>query len=174
VSYDPLKNFARSTVATAPSPANSGTSLVLATGDGALFPDPATLGAFNVVIWPANTDPTPANAEVVRVTARATDTLTITRATESSSARTVVVGDSIALAVTAKTLTDLEAGASLVDKQTFTADGTWTKPAGATWVRVTCIGAGGGGGAGSNSAGSANAGGSGGNGGNGKVIVESW
>lgn len=46
--------------------------------------------------------------------------------------------------------------------QTFTSDGTWNKPIGASFVRVVCIGAGGGGGGGTNGA---NAGGSGGGGG---------
>lgn len=100
---DALKNFAYSTVATAPSPATSGTSLVVAAGEGARFPT----APFNAVVWPANTQPLPTNAEVVRVTVVSTDTLTITRAQESSSARSIVVGDQIAAAITSKVLTDL-------------------------------------------------------------------
>lgn len=38
------------------------------------------------------------------------------------------------------------AHAALVDRQVFTASGTWTKPPGCTWVEVIAIGAGGGGG----------------------------
>lgn len=102
--YDTHKNFAYSTVATAPSPATSGTSLVVAAGQGTLFPTVP----FNATIWPASSRPTTTNAEVVRVTAISTDTLTITRAQESSSARTVVVGDQIAATITAKSLTDIE------------------------------------------------------------------
>ncbi len=98
------KNFAVSTVATAPSPATSGTSLVVAAGQGTRFP----AAPFNAVVCPANAQPTPANAEVVRVTAVSTDTFTITRAQESSSARTVVAGDRVYAGVTAKTLADLE------------------------------------------------------------------
>lgn len=101
---DAHKNFAYSTVATAPSPASSGTSLIVQAGDGAKFPTPP----FNAVIWPAGTQPLASNAEVVRVTAIATDTLTITRAQEGSSARSVVVGDQISAAITAKLLTDIE------------------------------------------------------------------
>jgi len=101
---DAHKNFARSTVATAPSPASSGTSLVVASGDGTKFP----AVPFNAVIAPAGQEPTAANAEVVRVTAISTDTFTITRAQESSSARTVLVGDEIIAGITAKTLTDAE------------------------------------------------------------------
>ena len=63
---------------------------------------------FNAVIWPVSVQPLASNAEIVRVTAIATDTLTITRIQESTSARTVVVGDQFAAAITAQTLTDAE------------------------------------------------------------------
>jgi parallel beta-helix repeat protein len=101
---DAHKNFAYSTVATAPSPASSGTSLVVAAGEGALFP----AVPFNATVWPTGTNPLSTNAEIVRVTNIATDTLTITRAQESSGARTVVVGDQIAATITAQTLTVAE------------------------------------------------------------------
>jgi hypothetical protein len=61
-----------------------------------------------MTIWPAASKPDPANAEIVRVTVVSTDTLTITRAQESTSARTVIVGDQVAATITAKTLTDIE------------------------------------------------------------------
>lgn len=101
---DARKNFAITTVATAPSPATSGTSLVVAAGAGAKFP----AAPFNAVIWPTGANPTDANAEVVRVTAKSTDTFTIVRAQESSSARTVIVGDQIMQAATDKTFLDIE------------------------------------------------------------------
>lgn len=104
MSLDARKNFAVSTVATAPVTPTAGTSLVLAAGDGAKFP----AAPFNAVIWPTGANPTSTNAEIVRVTVKSTDTLTITRAQESSSARTVVVGDQIMQAVTSKSLTDIE------------------------------------------------------------------
>lgn len=91
-----LKNFAYSTVATAPSPASSGTSLVVQSGDGTKFPSTS----FQAVIWPAGAQPTSTNAEVVTVSNISTDTFTITRAQESSSARTVLVGDQIAANLT--------------------------------------------------------------------------
>jgi hypothetical protein len=100
---DAYRNFSYSTVATAPSPATTGTSLVVFAGDGSKFP----AVPFNAVIWPTGQQPTVTNAEIVRVTNRATDTLTITRTQESTSARTVVVGDQIAAAFTAKLLDDL-------------------------------------------------------------------
>lgn len=104
MSFDAHANFAISTVATAPSPASSGTSLVVQAGDGAKFP----AAPFNCTVWPAGAQATQANAEIVRVTAISTDTFTITRAQESSSARSIVVGDQIALTITAKDLADLE------------------------------------------------------------------
>jgi hypothetical protein len=103
--YDGHKNFAFSAVATAPSPATSGTTLVVTAADGAKFP----AVPFNATIKPANTNPTSANAEIVRVTTVSTDTLTITRAQEGTSARTVIVGDEIYAGPTSKTLTDAEA-----------------------------------------------------------------
>ncbi len=106
---DAHANLAYSTVATAPSPATSGTSLVVSSGHGTRFP----AAPFNATIWPTGEIATPANAEIVRVTAISTDTLTITRAQESTSARTVIVGDQIAATITAKTLTDVEAGTNL-------------------------------------------------------------
>jgi len=107
---DAYKNFAYSTVATAPSPAASGTSLVLASGDGAKFPTPP----YNVVIWPTGANPLTTNAEIARCTALATDTMTLTRAQEATSARSVLVGDQIAAVITKKWLDDLLAGLATV------------------------------------------------------------
>jgi hypothetical protein len=98
------KNLAVSTVATAPSPATTGTSLEVAAGEGVRFPD----APFNVTVAPASGLPTPANSEIVRVTDVSTDTLTIDREEEGSSARTIAVGDRVWAGVTAKTLQDLE------------------------------------------------------------------
>jgi|SRR5579872_1684419 len=105
MTFDPHANFAASTVATAPSPAASGNSLVVHAGDGAKFP---ASGSFNVVICPAGAIPTTANAEIARCTNVATDTLTITRAQEGTSARTVLVGDQIFVVASVKVFTDIE------------------------------------------------------------------
>lgn len=104
IAFDAHKNFSYSTVLTAPSPASSGTSLVVQSGDGAKFP----AVPFNVTIWAAGANPITTNAEIATVTNVSTDTFTIVRAAESSSARTVVVGDQIAATITKKTLTDIE------------------------------------------------------------------
>lgn len=104
MAIDNRLNFSYSTVATAPSPATSGTSLVVASGDGAIFP----AVSFNAVIWPAGEQPTTTNAEIVRVTNVSTDTFTIDREEESTSARTVVIGDQIMAGVTKKMIDDIE------------------------------------------------------------------
>ena len=105
---DARKNFSYGTVATAPSPATTGTSLVLGAGQGALFPQPSTDGAFNITVWPTGSNPLSTNAEICRVTARSTDTLTITRQEEDTSARTIVVGDQVKLGLTAKVLDEID------------------------------------------------------------------
>jgi len=98
------KNFAYGTVLTAPSPAASGTSLTLNAGQGALMP----AVPFQLVVWPINVQPLNSNAEIVTVTARATDVLTITRAQESTDARAIVVGDQCSGAITSQMLTQVE------------------------------------------------------------------
>lgn len=106
-----IKNFSYSTVAVAPSPATSGTSLTVSSGEGTLFAvgQPA-------VIYPTAVPPLASNAEIVLVTNVSGDVLTITRAQESTSARTVVVGDQIAQVLTA-------AKANLFASELFTAKG---------------------------------------------------
>ena len=102
---DALKNFAYSLVATAPSPATSGTSLIVTTGQGSYFP--AT--PFDATIWPAGVQPSNTNAEIVRVTNVSTDTLTITRAQYGTTAQSIAVGYQIAQTVDANLLGQLAA-----------------------------------------------------------------
>lgn len=99
---------------------------MVAAGQGALFP----AVPFNATIWPASTQPTSTNAEIVRVTNISTDTLTITRAQESTSARTVIVGDQIAQTVTAKLFTDLTASIPAVLAPTAVKTGAYNAQAG--------------------------------------------
>jgi len=82
------KNFATSIVVTAPSPATSGTSLVVTTGEGAGFPTTP----FFATVHPADQIPTNSNAEIVQVTGISTDTLTIVRAQKSTSAKSIASG----------------------------------------------------------------------------------
>ncbi len=80
------------TVATAPSPARTGTSLIVASGHGADF-GPAP---FTVKVWPtADTAPHQSTAERIYVTAISTDTWTFVRAWGASSSRAILVGDKI-------------------------------------------------------------------------------
>jgi hypothetical protein len=161
---DPVSNFPFSTIATAPSPATSGTSLVVASGDGSKFPATA-VGNYNAIVCPVGVQPSTTNAEIVRVTVLSGDTFTITRTQESSSARTIVVGDQFYLGVTAKMIADLS---SQTNVQVFTSSGTWTKPAGTPKnVHVDLVSGGGGGGAGRRGAALTVRGGGGGGGGGG-------
>ena len=100
---DALKNFAASLVATAPSSATSGTSLVVTAGQGSYFP--AT--PFDATIWPSGVQPTNTNAEIVRVTNVSTDTFTITRAQYGTTAQSIAVGYQIAQTVDANLLNQL-------------------------------------------------------------------
>jgi microcystin-dependent protein len=102
---DSHANFSYSTVLTPPSPAASGLSLAVRTGDGAIFPLPP----FNAIVCPVNAAPLVGNAEVLRVSGIVTDTFTIARTQEGSNARAIQAGDQIYAAITAKVLTDIEA-----------------------------------------------------------------
>ncbi len=115
---DAHKNFAYSTVLTAPSPATSGTTLSVQIGDEAKFP----AVPFNATVWPIGTQlPVITNAEVVRVTAMAGNQFTITRLAETyqatPTARSIVVGDQIAATISTKTFTDIEADLANADAQ---------------------------------------------------------
>src|ERR1035437_7381015 len=94
---DAVANFTLTTVAIPLSPATSGTSLTVHSGDGANFP--AT--PFSATVWPPGVSPTWANAEIVRVTVVTGDILTITRAQESTTAQPIAAGYQIAQALTA-------------------------------------------------------------------------
>jgi len=107
MAFDPHGNLAYGTVATAPSPPNSGTTLTLAVGQGATFPNPGAIG-YNATVWPPNVIPLQSNAEIVRITAVVGDQLTITRTQEGSTAKSILTGWQIAATITAKVITDIE------------------------------------------------------------------
>lgn len=113
MAFDLHKNFAYSTVATAPSPATSGTTLIVQAGAGASFPTPP----FNAVVWPAGAQPLSTNSEIVRVTGISTDTLTIVRGATSGGGlngepnnqnRSIIIGDQIDAGLTVRSMTDIE------------------------------------------------------------------
>lgn len=104
MTFDAHANFAYGTVLTAPSPPTSGTSLTLQSGQGALMPTPP----FNATCWPAGAQPLSSNAEIVRVTAISTDTLTVEREQEGTTAQSIAAGFQFAAGITVKTITDVQ------------------------------------------------------------------
>lgn len=104
MAFQEHQNLAYSTVATAPVPAASGTFLIVASGDGTIFPTPP----FSATVWPANTDPFITNAEIVLVTDRIGDTFEIVRAQENSTAKNILVGYQIANTITNLTFTTIQ------------------------------------------------------------------
>src|SRR4051794_21756458 len=89
---------------------------LLRSGQGATLPDPAS-GNYNLVWWNVTDYPDPAddpNVEIVRVTAKSSDTLTISRAQESTAAstkNTAAKTYKMLLGLTAKMITDIAAAA---------------------------------------------------------------
>ena len=83
---DKFTNFATGSVVTAPSPATTGTTLVV--DNASAFPDPSVDGAYNLCVWDRSNEPNETNTEIVRVTAMTTvgdnATLTVTRAQEGT------------------------------------------------------------------------------------------
>jgi hypothetical protein len=81
------KNFAYSTVATAPSPPTSGTSLVIQPTNGQYFPE----APFYAILVGPNTQPLATNSEIIRVTAKGGDKfITIERAQQGTSAQQIM------------------------------------------------------------------------------------
>ena len=97
---------------------DSDLTLTVATGTGSLFPSPAAGQQFNVTLVRTSDSAT----EIVRVTARTTDSFTIVRAQESTSAKAFVTGDKIELRVTNAGLANfpqLDKAGSWTAQQTF-------------------------------------------------------
>jgi len=87
MALDPIKNFAKCTVSAGYDAV--ATSIVLVAGDGAKLPDPASEGAFNLVWFNFTDYKDPADdpdKEIVRCTAKSTDTLTVARGQEGTTA----------------------------------------------------------------------------------------
>lgn len=94
-------NNAASTLATGIT--NVATSLSVAAGAGALFPSPSGGDVFYATLADSA-----GNIEIVRVTARSTDTLTIVRAQDGTAARAWLAGDAVELRVTRAMLDDIK------------------------------------------------------------------
>ena len=89
-------------------------SIELSSGEGAELPDPSG-DNFNLIWWDSTNYPDPSDdpkVEVIRVTAKSTDTLTVTRNQEGSGASTKNTSGAtykMILSATSKTITDLQA-----------------------------------------------------------------
>lgn len=104
MALDNYKNLALAQIATPPSPATTGTTMTFVAGQGAYLPTPP----FNVTIFNGASFPTPANAEIARITAMSGDSVTaMVRAQEGSTARAIVANDYAAATFTTKFVTDI-------------------------------------------------------------------
>ncbi len=87
---------------------SSGTSITVASGHGSRFPSLSSGEYFYATLIDASN-----NLEIVKVTARSSDVLTVTRAQEGTTARAYAIGDRVELRVTAQGLADLIASVDL-------------------------------------------------------------
>ena len=116
---DPIVNFFKSTLVGTYS--DSATSLTIATGDGALLPDPSTDGAFNLTIFEGVQVTNSTSFEIVRVTARSGDVLTVTRGAENTTPLTIgSATHSILMSATKKTFDDINDAIDNVDLTSLT------------------------------------------------------
>lgn len=103
------------------------TSIVLTAGNGALFPSPGASDWFLATLVGFDTNGNENAWEIVKVTANASDSLTVTRAQESTSAAAWAAGTPIELRISAGTLQILQstplakAGDTATGKMHFTA-----------------------------------------------------
>lgn len=111
MSFDPHNNFADGILQTGSAVigSTSGNTIILNTGESLNF----TSGQ-NIVVSPADVGARSYNAEIMRITSinTGTDTLTVTRAQENTTARNdIASGYKVSAAITKKTLTDIESAA---------------------------------------------------------------
>ncbi|GIW67878.1 MAG: hypothetical protein KatS3mg096_746 [Candidatus Parcubacteria bacterium] len=110
--WDPVKNFAKVIVNGLYD--DAATSITLLAGEGNKLPDPSTDGSFNMVWWNATDYSDPSDdpyREIVRVTAKSGDVLTIQRGQENTTAQPHNIPGKtykMMIALTEKTYTDLQ------------------------------------------------------------------
>jgi hypothetical protein len=111
---------------------SSATSITVTSGQGARFPTLSAGDYFYATLIDVSN-----NLEIVKVTARSTDVLTVTRAQESTTARAYSTGDRIELRLTAQTFIDaaLAVLPSTVSDQANTSTGYFDLPSGTTAQR---------------------------------------
>jgi len=90
---------------------SSATTLTLTSGQGALFP---TLGAGDYC-WCTLVD-TSNNVEIIKVTARSTDTLTMLRGQDNTTAQAFAINDRLELRPTAALFNEFAGGGNSTDK----------------------------------------------------------
>jgi hypothetical protein len=116
-----MSNRASSTLA---APINNvATSVTLAAGTGALFPNPSAGQQFPLTFIDAATG---LLTEIVYCTARSGDVLTIVRAQESTTAQNWLAGDVAANLITAGVLAAFQQSAALQPARTVTTSGAFT------------------------------------------------
>lgn len=127
-----MKDFATGVVDTAPSPADSGTSIVLQTGQGARMP----AVPFYATVHPPSEFPNLDNAEKVQVTNVSTDTLTIVRAQGDTTAKSIEAGWRLSNALFERNVSPVKVtvstGATTAAKVGSTTDGDYSPEAGDT------------------------------------------
>lgn len=99
--FDDRRNFANSTVANVP---GTGGTIVLASGTGTRF----ATAPFNATVVPPGVTPTRDSAEIVRVTGKSGDTLTVARAQEGTLTKSIQAGWIVSAGPTDKHLDDVE------------------------------------------------------------------
>lgn len=100
------------------------TSLTVSSGTGTLFPTISGSDVFYVTLTNTSNQ-----NEIVKVTAKATDTFTIVRAQDGTTAKAFAIGDKVELRVIKVVFDDK---ASLTNNQTFSGVNTFTTPIAAT------------------------------------------
>jgi hypothetical protein len=85
---------------------DSATTITLASGEGSRFPNPSSPDVFYATLIDTSN-----NLEIVKVTARSTDSLTVVRAQDNTSARAFSTGDRFELRPVAKLFEDIQAEA---------------------------------------------------------------
>jgi hypothetical protein len=112
MAYDPVRNFCKVTVSQGYD--STATTVRLVSGEGSKLPDPETEGQYNLVWWNATDYSDPADdpyREIVRVTAKSGDQLTVLRGQEGTSAQNHNLAGKVykmMLALTKKTYEDLQ------------------------------------------------------------------
>ena len=83
---------------------DTATTIVVSSGQGARFPSITAGQFFYATLYDSSN-----NVEIVKVTARTTDTLTVVRGFDGSTAHSYLAGDNIAMRLVAAALTDIQA-----------------------------------------------------------------